>query len=117
MSKEEEMGRIANAVENCKKCYLWKTRHKAVVGSGSTDATILFVGEAPGHYEDQQGLPFVGKAGKVLNELFDSAGLKKEEVYITNILKCRPTKLSFTKYNICISCKNFEKCHQNILKY
>lgn len=90
MSKKEDMERIADAVENCKNCSLWKTRHKAVVGGGSADSTILFVGEAPGYYEDQQGLPFVGKAGKILEELLSSIGLQRDEIYIANILKCRP---------------------------
>ena len=90
MPKEEDMKRIANAVEDCRGCALWKTRHNAVVGGGSADATILFVGEAPGYHEDQQGLPFVGKAGKILDELLESIGLKRDEVYIANILKCRP---------------------------
>ena len=90
MPKEEDMKRIANAVEDCRDCALWKTRHNAVVGSGSADATILFVGEAPGYHEDQQGMPFVGKAGKILDELLASIGLQRDEVYIANILKCRP---------------------------
>jgi len=90
MPKEEDMKRIANAVEDCRDCALWKTRHNAVVGSGSADATILFVGEAPGYHEDQQGIPFVGKAGKILDELLASIGLQRDEVYIANILKCRP---------------------------
>ena len=90
MPKEEDMKRIANAVEDCRDCTLWKTRHNAVVGSGSADATILFVGEAPGYHEDQQGIPFVGKAGKILDELLASIGLQRDEAYIANILKCRP---------------------------
>jgi len=90
MSKEDDMKRIANAIEDCRGCALWKTRHNAVVGSGSADATILFVGEAPGYHEDQQGLPFVGKAGKILDELLASIGLQRDEVYIANTIKCRP---------------------------
>jgi DNA polymerase len=90
MPKEEDMKRIANTVENCKKCSLWKTRHRVVVGSGSADTRILFVGEAPGYHEDQKGLPFVGKAGKILDELLESIGLKRDEIYIANILKCKP---------------------------
>jgi len=90
MAKEEDMKRIANAVEDCRRCALWKTRHNAVAGSGSADATILFVGEAPGYHEDQQGMPFVGKAGKILDELLASIGLQRDEIYIANILKCRP---------------------------
>jgi len=90
MPKEEDVKQIANAVEDCRGCALWKTRHNAVAGSGSADATILFVGEAPGYHEDQQGIPFVGKAGKILDELLASIGLQRGEIYIANILKCRP---------------------------
>jgi len=90
MSKEEDMGKIKEAIENCRKCNLWKTRKNLVVGSGSLDSEILFVGEAPGYNEDLQGCPFVGKAGKILDELLESIALKRDDVYIANILKCRP---------------------------
>jgi len=90
MSKEEDMGKITEAVENCRKCNLWKTRKNPVVGAGSLDSGILFVGEAPGYNEDLQGCPFVGRAGKILDELLESVGLKRDDVYIANILKCRP---------------------------
>jgi DNA polymerase len=76
----------------CTRCDLSKTRTNVVVGEGSLDADILFIGEAPGYHEDKQGRPFVGKAGKILDELLDSVGLTREEIYITNILKCRPPK-------------------------
>lgn len=65
-------------------------RTNAVPGSGSYDAKIMFVGEAPGYWEDQKGLPFVGRAGKVLDELLTEISLKRDDVYITNIVKCRP---------------------------
>jgi len=90
MSKEEEMKKIIILVKNCKKCSLYKTRNKPVVGDGSVNAKILFVGEAPGYNEDLQGKPFVGKAGKILDELLESIGLQRDEVYIANILKDRP---------------------------
>jgi len=90
MSKKEDMEKITVSVENCKKCNLHKTRNKPVAGDGSFDAKILFVGEAPGRNEDLQGKPFVGKAGKILDELLESIGLHRGEVFIANILKCRP---------------------------
>jgi len=90
MSEEENMEKIAKAVENCRKCNLWKTRKNPVVGAGSLDSEILFIGEAPGYNEDLQGYPFVGRAGKILDELLESVGLKRDDVYIANILKCRP---------------------------
>ena len=92
MSKKQEMKNIADLVKNCKKCNLWKTRNKPVIGDGSEDADIMFIGEAPGYNEDRQGLPFVGKAGGVLDQLLESVGLQRQDVYIANILKCRPPK-------------------------
>lgn len=90
MPYEEEMESIEKEIKECKRCELWKTRTNPVVGEGSLSARILFVGEAPGYYEDLEGRPFVGKAGKVLDELLESAGLQRNEVYIANVLKCRP---------------------------
>jgi DNA polymerase len=92
MTNEEEFKKLEETIISCHKCNLWKSRKNPVVGYGSIDAEILFVGEAPGYYEDLKGFPFVGKAGKILDELLDSIGLKRDEVYIANILKCRPPK-------------------------
>ncbi|GAB4176926.1 MAG: hypothetical protein Kow00108_12360 [Calditrichia bacterium] len=77
-------------IENCKKCGLSKTRTKFVFGAGNPNADIMFIGEAPGYDEDKQGLPFVGKAGQLLTKILEAIHLKREEVYIANILKCRP---------------------------
>jgi uracil-DNA glycosylase family 4 len=90
MSAEEEMGRLEEEIKECQRCELWKTRTNPVAGEGSLTAKVLFVGEAPGYYEDLKGRPFVGKAGKVLDELLGSVGLERSEVYIANVLKCRP---------------------------
>ena len=90
MPKSELMKKLEIAIKNCKHCDLWKTRRNPVLGEGSLDAKILFVGEAPGFNEDRQGKPFVGKAGAILDQLLDSVGLKRQDIYITNILKCRP---------------------------
>jgi len=90
MSKEEDIKKLMLSVENCRKCDLWKARKKPVFGEGSIDTDILFVGEAPGYNEDLQGRPFVGKAGKILDELLESIGLHRSDIYIANILKCRP---------------------------
>ncbi|MEA2076359.1 MAG: uracil-DNA glycosylase [Euryarchaeota archaeon] len=90
MRREEELERIEQSIKACKRCELWKTRTNPVVGAGSLSARILFVGEAPGYYEDLKGEPFVGKAGKVLDELLASIGLQRNDVYIANVLKCRP---------------------------
>ncbi len=74
----------------CTKCELHKSRRIAVPGEGPADAKIMFVGEGPGQNEDEQGRPFVGAAGKFLTELLESIGLKRSDVFITNIVKCRP---------------------------
>ncbi len=77
-------------IRNCHKCEIARSRTHAVPGEGPENAEIMFIGEAPGYNEDQQGRPFVGQAGQFLNELLDSIGLKREQVYITNIIKTRP---------------------------
>jgi DNA polymerase len=74
----------------CPKCRLAESRTNAVPGEGPENARIFFIGEAPGFHEDRQGRPFVGAAGGFLNELLEKIGLKREQVYITNVVKCRP---------------------------
>ena len=81
---------IEEEIKRCKKCDLWKTKTNYVPGEGNEKAKIVFIGEAPGKEEDQQGRPFVGNAGKLLNEMIEKIGLKREDVFIGNILKCRP---------------------------
>ena len=81
---------IRAQVENCHACSLCETRTNIVFGDGDPHARVLIVGEAPGKNEDLQGKPFVGAAGKFLDELLEEAGLKREEVFIANVLKCRP---------------------------
>jgi len=90
--REDELAGIAKDIKACTRCELYKTRTNPVVGTGSLSARIVFVGEAPGYYEDMKGEPFVGKAGKVLDELLASIGLQRNDVYIANVLKCRPPK-------------------------
>ena len=75
----------------CQLCEIAKYRTKAVPGEGSENAEIMFIGEAPGWHEDQQGRPFVGPAGRYLDQLLVSIGLKREQVYIANVIKCRPS--------------------------
>ncbi|MEK6834209.1 MAG: uracil-DNA glycosylase, partial [Thermoproteota archaeon] len=85
-----EIDSIRSQVISCTKCSLSKTRTNAVPGKGNPKAEILFIGEAPGRNEDQKGEPFVGSAGKILTEALSSAGLSRDDVYITNVVKCRP---------------------------
>ncbi len=78
------------AICDCQKCPLGKTRKKFVFGEGPQTAELVFVGEAPGEEEDLQGRPFVGEAGKLLTKIIEAMGLKREDVFICNVLKCRP---------------------------
>ena len=85
-----KLGKIAKEVALCRKCRLWKSRTRAVPGEGNTNAKIMLIGEAAGREEDLQGRPFVGRAGKLLDELLKGVGIKREEVFIANVIKCRP---------------------------
>src|SRR6188472_2422778 len=80
----------AEATATCTRCALAQGRTQVVFGSGSPDADLMFVGEAPGFHEDQQGVPFVGQAGKLLDQLLGGIGLTRADVYVVNVLKCRP---------------------------
>lgn len=88
--KKEKIEKLKKEIKACKKCPLYKSRKNPVVGEGSLNAKIMFIGEAPGASEDATGRPFCGAAGKVLDELLESAGIERSQVYIANILKCRP---------------------------
>ncbi len=88
--KQALLEEIAAEIRSCTLCPLHKTRTNAVPGEGPADAKIMFIGEAPGREEDAQGRPFVGPAGRYLNQLLRNAGLSREQVFITNIVKCRP---------------------------
>ncbi len=81
---------LEEVVKQCRKCRLCETRKNVVFGVGNREADIMFIGEGPGADEDAQGEPFVGKAGKLMNMAFDMLGVKRKEVYIANIVKCRP---------------------------
>lgn len=81
---------LRNAIADCTRCPLHATRTQTVFGVGNTNARLMLIGEAPGFYEDQKGEPFVGRAGQLLNAMLDAIGLSREQVFIANILKCRP---------------------------
>jgi uracil-DNA glycosylase family 4 len=85
-----ELGAFSAEVAGCTKCRLAQGRTQVVFGVGDPSADLMFVGEAPGFHEDQQGVPFVGQAGKLLDKLLAGIGLEREQVYIANVLKCRP---------------------------
>ena len=90
MTKEESIALLNREVQGCQKCRLFQGTTNAVPGSGSAEAQIMFVGEAPGFHEDQQGLPFVGRAGKLLDQLLSQIGLTRGEVFVANVIKHRP---------------------------
>jgi len=101
------MEKIKEDVLACKKCSLYKERNIPVIGQGNHNAKIIFIGEAPGAKEDASGVPFCGRSGDFLNELLDHIGLKREDVYITNIVKCRPPKNRDPKDSEIECCKNY----------
>ncbi len=88
--RDKKLEEIKNKVINCKKCNLYKKRIYPVIGQGSHEAKFVFIGEAPGKNEDQTGKPFCGRSGKILDELLESIDLERKDIYICNILKCRP---------------------------
>ena len=91
-SKRERLERVTAEVRACRLCPLHEGRMNPVVGGGSLDSPLVLVGEAPGRKEDEQGKPFVGSAGKLLDSMLEEAGLERSKLFITNIVKCRPPK-------------------------
>ena len=89
-NNEEQLKKVSQEIANCQLCQLAKKRQNLVFGDGNPNAQIVFVGEAPGADEDQQGLPFVGRAGQLLTKIIEAMGIQRKDVYICNILKCRP---------------------------
>jgi DNA polymerase len=91
MTAEETISQIAEEVSACEKCALHKSRKKSVPGDGPANAEIMFIGEGPGFHENEQGHPFVGASGKFLDQLLAQAGVTRADVFIANVVKCRPT--------------------------
>ena len=99
--------RLREAVMRCERCSLCKTRKNVVPGEGSLTNRIMFVGEGPGEVEDEQGRPFVGPAGQLLTKILEAAGFKREDVYITNIVKCRPPGNRVPEIEEVLSCQSW----------
>jgi uracil-DNA glycosylase family 4 len=110
MNKIKEMKKLEDKAKRCKECRLSRYRKNVVFGSGNINSKYLFIGESPGKNEDELGIPFCGKAGKILDKLFQSISLKREDVYITSILKCRPPENRQPKKD------EIEKCGFYLLK-
>jgi DNA polymerase len=103
----EELEKVAKEVSVCTKCDLHYSRKTTVPGEGPADAEILFIGEGPGFHENEQGLPFVGAAGKYLDELLASINLQRSEVFITNVIKCRPPSNRDPQVDELAACSDF----------
>jgi DNA polymerase len=89
-ARRERLVEVYNQASVCERCPLSETRNRVVFGAGNADADLMFIGEAPGAEEDRQGLPFVGRAGAFLTELLEGIGIKREDVFINNLILCRP---------------------------
>jgi len=115
-SRVDMLDSLKEQVEHCTLCELYRERKNAVFGEGNDNAEIMFVGEAPGRDEDIQGRPFVGRAGKLLTELLEEIGLKREDVYIANCLKCRPPNNRDPKPDELTACFPYLKKQIEIIK-
>lgn len=98
---------LEQSIINCKKCKLCQNRTNIVFGTGNKNAKVMFIGEGPGADEDKQGMPFVGKAGKLMNEAFKGLGIEREQVYIANIVKCRPPQNRVPEQDEAEACLNY----------
>ncbi|MCX8083597.1 MAG: uracil-DNA glycosylase [Calditerrivibrio sp.] len=107
--KTQAMLEIEQEISSCHKCILGKSRKNTVPGEGNLNAVLMFVGEGPGADEDEQGRPFVGKAGQLLTKMIEAMGYKRDEVYIANIVKCRPPNNRAPFDEEAFACINFLK--------
>ncbi len=114
--EKKALEEIKREVLRCKKCFLSKTRKHSVFGKGNIRAEIMFIGEAPGFWEDEKGEPFCGRAGKILDKLLEIAGLKREEVFITNLVKCRPPENRKPTLKEILACAPFLEKQIEIIK-
>ena len=110
------MEEVKESIKDCKKCKLCTGRKNIVFGVGNKNADIMFIGEGPGADEDAQGIPFVGKAGQLMNKAFDAVGIEREEVYIANIVKCRPPNNRDPESDEVLSCINYLRNQVMIVK-
>ncbi|MCU1286657.1 MAG: phage polymerase-related protein [Acidobacteriales bacterium] len=107
LSKTAALDAIRADIGDCTRCRLSKERNQIVFGTGNMDADIMFVGEGPGADEDEQGLPFVGRGGQLLNNMINAMGIKREDVYIANVVKCRPPGNRTPERDECDTCSPF----------
>ncbi len=107
---------LEKSIVDCKKCKLCKTRRNIVFGSGNKQAKVMFIGEGPGADEDMQGIPFVGKGGKLMNMALEGLGIKREELYIANIVKCRPPNNRVPEKDEASACLNYLRNQVMLIK-
>lgn len=112
----QEMDELEKSIINCKKCKLCQRRQNIVFGEGNTNTKVMFIGEGPGGDEDKEGRPFVGKAGQLMNKAFDVVGIKRENVYIANIIKCRPPQNRDPELDEIEACINYLRNQVMIIK-
>ncbi len=112
----ETMKEVQEAIKNCNRCKLCRGRKNIVFGVGDENADIMFIGEGPGADEDAQGIPFVGKAGQLMNKAFDIVGIEREKVYIANIVKCRPPNNRDPEEDEILGCINYLRNQVIIVK-
>jgi len=116
LSKKEFLDAVATEIIVCTKCPLWKTRKNAVPGEGNSESPVMFIGEAPGQSEDIKGKPFVGAAGKFLETMLSEIGLSRNDVFICNIVKCRPPRNREPMPNEIQTCTPYLDRQINIIK-
>jgi uracil-DNA glycosylase len=105
--KHDSLEKIAAEVKGCPLCKLARTRKNAVPGEGQLAAKIMFVGEAPGRSEDEKGRPFMGAAGRILDDLLQKAGIERSQVFITNVVKCRPPNNRVPEDDEAVACRPY----------
>jgi len=112
----ESLEEIEEVVKKCNKCNLCKNRTNIVFGVGNKESDVMFIGEGPGADEDREGIPFVGKAGKLMDKAFIGLGIKREEVYIANIVKCRPPQNRNPESDEAMACINYLRSQVILVK-
>ena len=115
-SENNNLASLDEVVKKCKKCNLHETRKNTVFGEGDPDSDIMIIGEAPGREEDEAGRPFIGRAGKLLNEFLKSIGLNRDLVFITNTIKCRPPENRDPEIVEINACSDYLDQQINIIK-
>jgi DNA polymerase len=115
MSSADELRELGQKAASCRACGLAETRTQVVFGVGAFDADIMFVGEAPGRNEDLQGEPFVGAAGKLLDRLLNEIGVERDDVYIANVLKCRPPGNRDPRIDEIDACKEYLRVQMELI--